>query len=188
MITLGVIADTHIPDRQPGLHPNVLPVFQREGVQAILHAGDVSVPRVLDELATVAPVYAVRGNRDFYRLRHLPSQLRMEFAGVTIGLAHGHGNLPRYLIEKPRNLLLGLKEENYIRYMLSVFTDVDVIIFGHLHRMVNQQREGKLVFDPGSACCALEKQKGPSVGVLRIHAGGPVKAEVIYLKTATGGG
>lgn len=188
MISLGILADTHIPDRQPRLHPNILPVFQRERVQAILHAGDVSVPRVLDELAEVAPVHAVRGNRDIYRLRYLPSRLRMDFGGVAIGLAHGHGNLPRYLIEKPHNLLLGLKEERYIRYMLSIFPDVNVIVFGHMHRVVNELREGKLVFDPGSACCAEDKQKDPSVGILRIYTGGQVEAEVIYLNSATGGG
>ena len=187
MITLGLIADTHVPDRAVRLHPNVLPVFRRAGVQAILHAGDVSVPRLLDELGTVAPVHAVRGNRDLYRLGRLPGKLQLEFGGVSIGLVHGHGNLLSYLVEKPRNLLFGLDEEIYIRYALSVFPEVQVIVFGHMHRVVNQRREGKLMVDPGSACCVLDKEKGPSVGLLHIHDGGQVEAEIIYLKAATGG-
>ena len=171
-----------IPDRMPRLNPRVLPIFRDAGVQAILHAGDVCVPRVLRELETVAPVQAVRGNRDWVSLRQLPTSLRLEYGGVSIGLTHGHGNLSRYLIEKPRNLLFGLKEERYINYALSLFPEVEVVVFGHMHRVVIQRVGGKLVFDPGSACCVGDNQKGPSVGLLHIHAEGQVEAEVIYLK------
>lgn len=181
MITLGIIADTHIPDRVPQLHPNILTVLRQARVEAILHAGDVSVPRVLHELETIAPVHAVRGNRDWLKLSRLPSHLRLEFAGVKIGMAHGHGNLVRYLLEKPRNLLLGLKEETYIHYMLSVFPDMDVIVFGHMHRAVNVRLGGKLIVDPGSACCVEDKKKGPSMAMLHIHDRDLVEAEIIYL-------
>ena len=64
MIRLGVISDTHIPDRARRLNERVIPVFREAGVSAILHAGDVSTPRVLKQLEEVAPVYATRGNRD----------------------------------------------------------------------------------------------------------------------------
>lgn len=185
LVILGVIADTHIPDRMPRLHPNVVPVFRQAKVQAILHAGDISVPRVLHELEEVAPVHAVRGNRDWFSLRQLPHCLNLEFGGVKIGLAHGHGNLMRYMLEKPHNLLLGVKEELYINYMLSVFPAADVIIFGHMHRVVNQRLGGKLLFDPGSACCPGDRQKGPSVGLLHLDGGGLAEAEVVYLKTSS---
>jgi putative phosphoesterase len=182
LITLGIIADTHIPDRMPRLHPDVLPVFKQAGVQAILHAGDVSVPRVLSELEQVAPVHAVRGNRDWVSLRGLPHSLELDFAGIKIGLAHGHGNLMRYVLEKPHNILWGVKEENYINYMLSVFPSADVIVFGHMHRVVTQRLDGKLMFDPGSACCPGDRQKGPSVGLLHLNGGLP-EAEIVYLKS-----
>lgn len=181
LIRLGIIADTHIPDRVPRLHPRILPVFQEAGVEAILHAGDVCVPGVLKELEAVAPVQAVRGNRDWISLRQLPKRLILEYGGVTIGLVHGHGDLLHYLIEKPRNLILGLKTERYVNYVLSVFSDVDVIIFGHLHRAVLERVGSRLVFDPGSACCAADKEKGPSVGLLNIQAGGKVEGEIVYL-------
>lgn len=187
MITLGIIADTHIPDRMPRLHAGVLPAFRRAGVRAILHAGDVCVPRVLRELETVAPVFAVQGNRDWISLRHLPTSLILEFDGVKIGLAHGHGGLWRYLLEKLHNSLYGLKEEKYVDYMLSFFPGVDVIVFGHVHRIVNQRLSGKLVFDPGSACCAEDIEKGPTVGLLNIYEQGQVDAEVVYLNIASVG-
>jgi hypothetical protein len=184
MITLGILADTHIPDRLPRLHRAVLPVFREANVQAILHAGDVCVPGVLAELATVAPVHAVRGNRDWVSLGRLPKTLRLELGGVKIGLAHGHGSLPRYLLEKPYNLLFGLQEERYIQYVLSLFPDVDVVVFGHMHRVVNQRRDGKLVLDPGSACCTTDKEPGPSLALLQIHDSGQAEAEIVYLNRA----
>ena len=58
MTTLGVIADTHVPDRRPDLDPQILPIFLQAKVQTILHAGDVSSQKVLDQLSQIAPVLA----------------------------------------------------------------------------------------------------------------------------------
>lgn len=169
----------------PRLHPGVLPTFQRAGVQAILHAGDVCVPSVLRELETVAPVNAVRGNRDFVSLPRLPLSLRLEVEGVKIGMTHGHGTFLRYVSEKTHNILKGVKEERYISYVASIFPDMDVIVFGHMHRVVKRTWEGKLVFDPGSACCTDNREKGPSIGLLHINAGGLFEAEVVYLNAVS---
>ena len=59
MITLGVLSDTHVPDKAPELNPQVAARFRQEMVSAILHAGDVTSPQVLKELKKIAPVHAV---------------------------------------------------------------------------------------------------------------------------------
>ena len=59
---IGVVADTHIPDRTRELPAEIFDHLH--GVDMILHAGDVSRQIVLDRLATIAPVIAVQGNRD----------------------------------------------------------------------------------------------------------------------------
>ena len=64
MVTLGVVTDSHVPDRMRALPDALWPALA--GVDAILHAGDVCVPRVLAALEQVAPVYAVAGNRDIF--------------------------------------------------------------------------------------------------------------------------
>ena len=65
MPTLGIITDTHIPQRIEALPPRVFEVFR--GADRILHAGDINSRRVLDQLAEIAPVDAVAGNADLFR-------------------------------------------------------------------------------------------------------------------------
>lgn len=182
MTILGVIADTHIPDRMRGLHPEVIPLFEESGVQAILHAGDVSVPRVLEELGEIAPVYAVRGNRDFWRLRYLPLFVNLEFNGVPMVLAHGQGRWWNYLAGKAYYLAYGLQPERYKRRLVESFPQARVIIFGHIHVPINDWMGERLLFNPGTACCPEIKKLPPSVGLLHVSAGGEVHGEVVYLE------
>lgn len=178
---IGVISDTHIPDRARGLDPRIIPLFQQAGVSAILHAGDVSVPAVLGELGQVAPVYAVRGNRDWIALGRLPKSLRINFEGVVIGLAHGHGRWWNYLVNRLEYILHGYRLEMFQPRLLEAFPDSQVIVFGHTHHPVNHWVEGKLVFNPGSAHFPDMESLTPSVGLLHIQPDGQVKGEIIHL-------
>ena len=59
---IGILADTHIRDGSlPLLVWNAL-----EDVQMILHAGDILIESVLEELSLLAPVVAVKGNCDWF--------------------------------------------------------------------------------------------------------------------------
>ncbi|MBI3361937.1 MAG: metallophosphoesterase family protein [Chloroflexi bacterium] len=176
MIALGVVADTHIPERMKALPPEVHDVFR--GVTAILHAGDVSTQPVLDELETIAPVYAVAGNRDF--LLGLPSDLVLEFGGVRIGMTHGHGGWRTYLVEKVVYHAAGYHLGRYTRLARARFSDVQAIVFGHIHRPVNQLEDGVLMFNPGSLGPDYFPPHGPAVGLLTIEAG-RVRGEIVRL-------
>ncbi len=181
MISLGVIADTHVPDRARRLDMQVLPLFQQAGVSAILHAGDVSIPRVLNKLAALAPVYAVRGNRDWLALGRLPYSLCLTFEGITIALAHGHGRWWNYLADKVELLIKGYRLGRYRGRLLKAFPDVRVIVFGHTHRPINHWVGEQLIFNPGSPHFPGENGYAPSVGLLHISAGGHVWGEIIWL-------
>ena len=123
-ITLGLIADTHMPDRVRNLHPRILPIFKEAQVTAILHAGDVCVPRVLHELKQLAPVFAVRGNRDLFGF-DLPLTRELEYGGVRIGLAHGHLSFRRALLDRLRFQLYGPKPFEWFAQRVTVlFPDV----------------------------------------------------------------
>jgi putative phosphoesterase len=58
--------------------------------------------------------------------------------------------------------------------------DVDVVIFGHNHSTYNQIIAGKLIFNPGSACCPIPRHSPPSVGLLHINAD-QVEGEIVNL-------
>ena len=183
MTVLGVLADTHVPDRAAQLNPRVFEIFRQAGVKAILHAGDVSVPGVLQELEEVAPVHAVRGNRDIFSLRKLPLRIKLNISGVTIGMAHGHGTFSRYLLDRLHSVVGENLDGSYFKRMLQAFPKVDVIVFGHLHIPCNLSLEGKLLFNPGSASVPRSRADPPTIGLLYIEEGGKSYGEIITLDT-----
>ena len=181
-VTLGLIADTHVPDRRRGLHPQVLPTFRRARVTTILHAGDLSVPRVIAELETVAPVMAVRGNRDWFGFGALPFHRTLVVDGVRIGLTHGHGSWAHYLADKVHLLFYGPRTfEYFTARAVSLIRDVDVLVFGHNHEPMVKYVDGILVVNPGSACCQMLPGRSPTVGLLHIE-GKKVSAEIVDLE------
>jgi len=181
MINLGILSDTHIPDRRRALHPGLIPLFREAGVCAILHAGDVCAPWVLSQLEQVAPVHAVRGNRDWVLLSHLPLTLQLEFGGLQIGLMHGQGRFWRYVTDKGRGMIEGVKEELYLMRVLAAFPEAGAVIFGHTHTPVNTWVDGKLAFNPGCACCSGKKHPYPTAGLLHLSDEGKITGEIIAL-------
>jgi putative phosphoesterase len=148
---IGVISDTH-----GLLRPEAVAALQ--GAEHIIHAGDVGDPAILEQLARVAPVTAVRGNvdRDPWAQK-LPETNVLEVAGVSIYVLH---NLAE----------LDLKPEA---------AGFAAVIYGHSHVPKQETKKGVLYFNPGSA--GPKRFKLP-VSVRRvIVAGGKVKAEVMEL-------
>jgi uncharacterized protein len=182
MTTLGVLADTHVPDRVAELPLQVMQHFKEAEVSAILHAGDVSVPRVLKQLEQIAPVFAVQGNRDIYVLKQLPLQVRLSFEGISIGLTHGHGSFSSYMLDIVHRHLYGRLVERYIHRMLSTFPDTDVIVFGHLHVPCNLHINGKLLFNPGSTSFPWPRSAPPTFGLLTAQQGLGPKGEIIHIQ------
>ena len=150
-VTLGVISDTH-----GLLRPEAVEALR--GSDRILHAGDIGAPEILEALAKIAPVTAVRGNVDTASwARVLPETEIVEAGGVSIYILHDRGQLDL----KPD--AAGLR----------------VVVYGHSHRPRMEEKSGVLYFNPGSA--------GPrrfnlpvSVGRLMIGAG-KVDAELVEL-------
>jgi uncharacterized protein len=139
---IGLISDTH------GLfRPKAARALA--GVELILHAGDVGAQIVLDELARIAPVQAVRGNVDG---PGLPDALDLELGGVSIHVSHGHE------LGSPRPVSLAQ------RY------DAGVIVFGHTHRALVERIGAQLVVNPGAAG-ASRFHLVPSCGLLTVEDG-----------------
>ena len=86
-----VLSDTHAPRRWKSCPPAVAQHLRHADV--ILHAGDVCVASVLDELAQYAPVTAVRGNNDGEDIGEwgAPEKLEIELDGVHVAMVHDSG-------------------------------------------------------------------------------------------------
>ena len=179
--TAGILADTHVPDRFNQVSPEILAFFRQTRVNAILHAGDISSPLVIEVLKQIAPVHAVRGNRDWAFGRELPLHKELNLGGVTVGLTHGHGGLWGYLSGKARYIRYGYDYEFYRSYLPGVFPQAQVIIFGHTHRPENRMEGSQLIFNPGAAYPCHENGFHVQVGLLRIYPLGRFEAEIIPL-------
>jgi putative phosphoesterase len=179
VIRLGVVADSHVPDRMRALPPATFEALR--GVDAILHAGDVCTGGVLRALGQVAPVYAVAGNRDF--TLGLPLDRILTFEGVRVGLTHGHGGIWGYVREKLLYHTVGFYHTRFLRQVRARFDDeVQAIVFGHSHRPVNFVMNGVLMFNPGSLGPDYRPPYGPAVGLLTIEHG-EVRGEIVSLNS-----
>ncbi len=179
---IGVVSDTHIPDRVLDLHPDLIPALKAEGVELILHAGDISSRHTLERLAEAAPVIAVQGNRDFISLAELPVEKDVHINGVHIYLAHGHGTFLHYLWDKCVHVLIGYRFDRYRRYLSGTSQGAEVVVYGHTHRPENRTVKGALFFNPGSAGPNYENRR-PSFGTLRIDSKGQIVGNIHYMNS-----
>ena len=180
-LRLGVVSDTHVPDRAQELHPGLIPRLAAAQVDLILHSGDISTPAVLEALAQVAPVRAVRGNRDFAFLGKLPLVRAFQIGPRKLVLMHGHGGWLRYLLDKVEYIRHGYRLERYHDLLMETLPQADGVIFGHTHFVENVWKGGKLLFNAGSASMGSPVHPLPSFGVLSVAHDGQMQAEVVAL-------
>jgi hypothetical protein len=123
MRRIGLISDTH-----GLLRPEALAFLQ--GCEHIVHAGDICDPRVLEQLAAVAPLSAVRGNNDIGAWAEaVPHTVLVKLAGLRLYAVHDIADLD---IEPASE-------------------GVQVVVTGHSHRPKAEQRDGVWYVNPGSA-------------------------------------
>lgn len=130
---IGLISDTHIPDRARIIPEKVLASFK--DVDLIIHAGDLTTTRVIDELEEIAPVIAIQGNMDRVAGLRLPNAKVIEAEGVKIGVVHGE--------VYPRG------DTQQLLYLARQL-DVNILVSGHSHQPKIEQVEDVLLLNPGS--------------------------------------
>ena len=106
------------------LRPEVLECLK--DADAILHGGDIHRPEIVDQLRQYAPLYVVRGNNDKAWAEEIPHDLTVTLEGLTFCMVHNKRELPADL------------------------SGVDVVVFGHTHKYVQDKKEGRLWLNPGS--------------------------------------
>jgi uncharacterized protein len=145
-----ILSDTHIPDFAEQLPAALLPQLRRADL--ILHAGDVTSPVVLDELASFAPVHVALGNGDGPAVVEwgARSEVRLELEGVPVAMVHDSGSKSG-------------REQRLTRR----FPGAQLIVFGHSHIPVNAEQEGIRLFNPGSPTWKRH-QPAPTYGLLLV--------------------
>jgi uncharacterized protein len=146
---IGLVADTHIPEAGPALPPEVLRLFS--GCDRILHAGDLHVISVVDQLAEIAPTVVSRGNGDVFKGdgrrpgvsvdARVGDVFVIESGDVSIGLTHDLEHL------------VGLSDDVVAKKLHATFgRRVDIAVCGHTHvPMVWGLADGTVIVNPGSA-------------------------------------
>jgi uncharacterized protein len=155
------LADTHAPRRWKSCPPAVA-VWLRQA-DLILHAGDVCVASVLDELAGYAPVHAVLGNNDAPDVAAWGARptLETELAGLQVAMIHDAG-----------------AAEGRLRRMRATFPHADLVVFGHSHIPLDARDGGVRIFNPGSPTDRRRQPHG-TFGVLDIDGGRLIDVRLI---------
>lgn len=120
---IGVISDTH------GLvRPEAMAALQ--GVELIIHGGDIGKAEVLQFLSTLAPVYAIRGNNDRDGwAKKLPDVLKLQINGIKFHVIHNVNELQE----------------------IPNAAGIRAVISGHSHKPSIVKHDDVLFLNPGSA-------------------------------------
>ena len=168
---IGLISDTHIAYPNEKLHPQIIDAFK--GVDLILHAGDIWIPSVLDELETAAPIMSAWGDDDLKMDLGDDSRMMKDrtlyLEGVTLWVTH----------EKPRYGLLNPKEEADTG-VRDREDPPDVVVFGHTHFANIEQYKNVLLVNPGSATVPNYVPKLGTVAYLTLNSG-KAEARIVQL-------
>lgn len=142
---IGVISDTH-----GHLDPRIREIF--EGVDHILHAGDIGYASLVMDLEEIAPVTAVLGNND---------DPQTEFRELEVVELGGRKFLVHHIVDPqhPGDRL----QKAFLHH------GPEVVVFGHTHRRFHEVIDGRLYFNPGYAGKARDGVER-SVAVIRLEA------------------
>lgn len=162
---IGLIADTHIPRDAKMLPPHVKVAL--DGVELILHAGDIYLSTVLDELEATAPVIAARGNGDGKLLddHRVKDNHVLDVGGFRVGLTHAF-DVPLSSFDDAMERKFG--------------GPVDIIVSGDTHVAGVERYKNVLLVNPGSPTLPSGLFQLGTVGLLEI-AEGTISARIVQL-------
>ena len=139
------------------LRPQV--VEHLKTADAILHGGDINKPAIVEQLQQHAPLYIVRGNNDKEWAEDIPHNLTVTLEGITFFLVHNKKEVPADL------------------------SGVDVVVFGHSHKYVQEEKDGILWLNPGS--CGPRRFHQEITMMMAEIEGGTIQVEKIDIPHET---
>ena len=134
------------------LRPEVVEYLKTADV--ILHGGDINKQSIMDELRQYAPLYIVRGNNDTEWAQDIPHDLTLTLDGMTFVMVHNKKEVPD-------------------------LTGADVVVFGHSHKYLQEEKDGVLWLNPGS--CGPRRFHQEITMMMAELTGGSLRVEKIII-------
>lgn len=169
---IGLLADTHITNPAEAHFPEVAEAFR--GVDLILHAGDIYIVPVLDELQRIAPVLAARGDDDSLDMlldERVKQEHELKLEGLKLLLIHERPYVYPYIsLTRPSTHLTEPDRRNV----------PDIVVFGHEHYTVVQHDHDVLFINPGSPTFLHYHRGRGTVAILDLDSG-KAETRIVYL-------
>lgn len=177
---IGLLSDTHIAFPEQKLpFAQIKQAFK--GVDLILHAGDIWIPYVLDELETIAPVLAARGDDDMEEDirgdKRITKRQTLLLDGLDIWVVHMR---PRYQSINPAHQVSSYATLFSPKTYTDTFKPPEVVVFGHSHKVEMEDFKGTLMINPGSATMPHYLPQLGTVGLLKT-ATGKIDTQIVQL-------
>lgn len=134
------------------LRPEVVEYLKTADV--ILHGGDINKQSIVDELRQYAPLYIVRGNNDKEWAQNIPHDLTLTLDGMTFVMVHNKKEIPD-------------------------LTGANVVVFGHSHKYLQEEKDGVLWLNPGS--CGPRRFHQEITMMMAELSGGSLRVEKITI-------
>jgi len=181
IMRLGLISDTHMPDRWATLPERIFEIFA--DVDLICHAGDVGELRVLDELSACAPVIAVHGNDETEEATNaLPYLQTISAAGHRLVMTHAHYPVRSEELASRTNDW----ESKFVRRAdFAKQHGASICVYGHLHIPQVLEYDGILLINPGAIAAGnpWTRQLVQTVAILTLDADKAPQVQHIDLAT-----
>ncbi|MSQ40888.1 MAG: metallophosphoesterase [Dehalococcoidia bacterium] len=179
---IGLISDTHVPNTMPEPPSQVATAFQ--GVDMILHAGDIYSASCLDWLERIAPVQAVEMDPGVYweNDSRVVARRVLELEGYVIGMAHDLNLRGMGGEAFPGAIPAKFSSDGSLAAALQQFfgRKVDIVVFGHTHYPLVENHQGVLLVNPGSTSLPRLLRKLGTVALLDLTPQG-ASARVVDL-------
>jgi putative phosphoesterase len=148
-LNIGILSDTHLSSVNDAFEK----IYDQHlaDKDIIIHAGDFVSVEIVAFLGSHNEFHGVCGNMDPYDIREmLPEKKIIDAGPFKIGIMHGWGAKQ------------GLEDR-----LINVFSGVDIIVYGHSHRVANHSKDGVLFFNGGTAT-GHSLTAPSSIGILEI--------------------
>lgn len=148
---IGVVGDTH--NRMPNVE-RIVSIFREARVERVIHTGDITQPKVLEEFATLdVPLLGVYGNNDHGERERLEREAHRFGMDLT--------DPPRVFDWADRRILV-VHDPLEVPDVLP--DGLDLLLHGHTHRHRHERQGATLIFNPGE--CAGHREGANAVGLI----------------------